>query len=474
MPRRAAQRAPRRAVFLFVSIRACLQVPWDFLLTGQYWDARRERVAVADGLAGSARVGLCVLDEMAGDVALGHRMSARAGVAVPAGDVERGEVDDRDDVVTGAAEGSERRDDQRHDAWVADAVARPVDRRRTGVGAAEDPLLQPLLDLAHRPTRLCLDALPGLGKRPELVVCRAGQAGVDLVGGTAALLDLVGEVRNRRIAVDRLVLAAGDAQLDDRIACLRLHLETAGDRDADPERRRRSGLKGVASRRGDAALEDLNASQRARTSRPGDECSLNRTERSLRLARIVVLVVAGQAVPGAHGLLPAPVQLDRMGPLAGERQSAAGGPGDEPGRAARGELVRAGAVDPRPHLCSHSGAGQRMRRAEVDLRLDAAAAVLGREIRVRKAGSWQEPCVADRRRYAGAPPSDVDDAVRRAQVVALRIELPAGRVRIGPADEAKPHADVPGVDRDGDAGRRHPELVVAARATPLELHRPEN
>ena len=162
-----------------------------------------------------------------------------------------------------------------------------------------------------------------------------------------------------------------------------------------------------------------------------------------------------------------------MRPGADERQSAPSGPVDEAGRAARSELVRATSVDARPDLGGHPSAGERMGRAEVDLGLEPSAAVLGREVGVRGTGPRQEPRVPSRRGRSGAPAADVDDAVRRVEVVALCVELAAGGVRIGAADEAEPDADVRRVDRDWDPVWCRPELVVAAGAVPLQLHRPE-
>ena len=208
-----------------------------------------------------------------------------------------------------------RRDDQRHDPWIVEVVVRPVDRRRARVGAAEDALLQPALDLADCAARLRLDALPRLGQRPELVVGGAGERRVDLVSRAAALLDLVGEIRDSRGRSRRSGSgSARDAELDDRIARERLHLQAAGDREADPERRRRPRLERVAAGRGDAALEDLHASQRARAA-ACDECALHRTERPRTPCTGCCSVVAILAAPGARRLLPRPVQLTMCGPL---------------------------------------------------------------------------------------------------------------------------------------------------------------
>src|SRR6266511_2888875 len=116
---------------------------------------------VADGFARPCRIAWDVLDEVARDVALRHRDGAWAGVAVPADDVERAEVDHRHDVVAAAAERAEGRDDQRDDAPVVLRVVRPVDRCRARARTAENPVLQPLLDLPHGAARLRLDAGPG-------------------------------------------------------------------------------------------------------------------------------------------------------------------------------------------------------------------------------------------------------------------------------------------------------------------------
>src|SRR5918995_7079275 len=276
----------------------CMGLPPSFLLARHHGDAGGDQVGIADVLAGAVRVRLGVLDEVASDVALGHGVRTRAGVAVPADDVEGREVDHGHDVVAGAAEGAERRDDQRHDPGVVGVVVGPVDRRGARVRAAEDPVLQPLLDLADGAAGLRLHALPRLGQAPEVVVRGARERLVELVSGPTAEVDLVPEVRDRGVAVDRLVLAARDAKLDNRVGRQGLHLQAASDGDADAERVRRARLEGVAARRADTALVDLDGLQRAGAG-AGEEGALYRPERPGRLALVAVPGRAGLTVPGA-------------------------------------------------------------------------------------------------------------------------------------------------------------------------------
>src|SRR5215216_3371010 len=182
MPRRRACRAWSRS--------ASLRVAWCFSsrLASEHGRTGRElgRVGqLADGVACTRWIAWDVLDEVARDVALRYRDCTGAGVAVPADDVERPEVDHRHHVVPAPAERAERRDD----ALVVLAVVRPVDRGCTGARAAEDAVLQPLVDLPHRTAGLRLDAVPRLGGPPELVVARACERLVDRISRAAALSD---------------------------------------------------------------------------------------------------------------------------------------------------------------------------------------------------------------------------------------------------------------------------------------------
>src|SRR5258708_36426142 len=65
------------------------------VLSRQDWDAGLERVRDAGSAAGVLWVGRRVLDEVPDDTVRRSRVVARAGVAVPAGDVERGRTDHR-------------------------------------------------------------------------------------------------------------------------------------------------------------------------------------------------------------------------------------------------------------------------------------------------------------------------------------------------------------------------------------------
>src|SRR6476646_6719225 len=168
-----ARRAAATATIIIPRLLETSLVPscisFSSFLTSQHSRARRDlgRVGqVTNGVAGPLRVPRDVFDEVAGDVALRHGRRARAWIAVPANDVERGEVDHRNDVVAATGERTERRDDQRHDPRVVLAVVRPVDRCSTSVGPAENSLLHPLIDLTDRATGLGLHALPGFGSAP--------------------------------------------------------------------------------------------------------------------------------------------------------------------------------------------------------------------------------------------------------------------------------------------------------------------
>src|SRR4051812_6307859 len=146
------------------------------LLACELRAARRELRWIgemADRVTGPCRVTRDVLDEMAGDEALRDRGRPWTRIAVPADDIERAEVDHGDDVVAAARERAERSDDERHDARVVLAVVRPVDGCCAAVGAAENPVFHAVLDLPDSAARLGLDALPRLGRSPQLVVAGA-------------------------------------------------------------------------------------------------------------------------------------------------------------------------------------------------------------------------------------------------------------------------------------------------------------
>src|SRR5262245_20906294 len=102
----AASAAPAAAISVphFVEISRCtasiVAPPLD--LPGQNRDAGRDRIRITDRVACRRRIRRHVLDEVAGDVALRNGLGAGAGVAVPADDVEGGEVDHGYDVVAGA------------------------------------------------------------------------------------------------------------------------------------------------------------------------------------------------------------------------------------------------------------------------------------------------------------------------------------------------------------------------------------